>query len=197
VAQVGSDAEYQLIQMALGAGAARASLRIQLDGARAAVVLRAVTLADEHRVLDTALTVEHNAPETRSEQVFRAIANSRARVGMLSRVKVANEARGANCRQSLKGLIAAEQAEIDLRPELEINTNEVQASHGATTGALDETALFYLLSRGLDRDTARLLLEWAFLEDVLAHVQLPALRAQLERATVEGMGRSQTLGELL
>jgi Fe-S cluster assembly protein SufD len=197
VAQVGADADYRLTQLALGAGAARSSLRVQLDGARASTILRAVTLADAQRVLDTAFTVEHNAQATRSEQVFRAIANSRARIGMLSRVRVGAQAQGSDCRQSLRGLIAAEQAEIDLRPELEINTDEVQASHGATTGALDDTALFYLLSRGLDRDTARLLLEWAFLEDVLAHVQLPALRAQVERATVEGMGRADKLGELL
>jgi Fe-S cluster assembly protein SufD len=197
VAQVGSDAEYTLLQMALGAGSGRSSLRIRLDAARAAVIVRAVTLADQQRVLDTALTIEHDAPDTRSEQVFRAIANSRARIGMLSRVRVAAQARGADCRQSLRGLIAAEQAEIDLRPELEIHTDAVQASHGATTGALDDAALFYLLSRGLDRDTARLLLEWAFLEDVLSQVQLPALRAQVERATVECMGRAETLGELL
>ncbi len=74
-------------------------------------------------------------------------------------------------------MLAGTGAEIDLRPQLEILTDEVRASHGATTGALDENMRFYLLSRGLDPDTARALLEWAFLEDaVRAHSSMPELR---------------------
>ena len=69
---------------------------------------------------------------------------------------------------------------MDLRPRLEINTDEVRAQHGATTGQLDESLLFYLLSRGIDRSTARTLLKWAFLNDVLRQIELPQLRAEAE-----------------
>jgi Fe-S cluster assembly protein SufD len=84
--------------------------------------------------------------------------------------------------QSLRGLVDGPGAEIDLRPGLRIHTDEVQARHGATSGQLDENLLFYLLSRGLDRASARALLKWAFLGEVLAHIQVPALRQAAEQA---------------
>jgi len=89
---------------------------------------------------------------------------------------------GARVQQNLRGLIDGRGAEVDLRPRLEIRTDDIQASHGATTGQLDETLLFYLLSRGLDPATARTLLKWAFLGDVLGEITVPALRRVAEQA---------------
>ena len=88
---------------------------------------------------------------------------------------------GAQARQSLRGLIEGAGAEVDLRPRLEIHTDEVRAQHGATTGRLDDSQLFYLLARGLEPEVARSLLKWAFLSDVLRAIELPALRAEVER----------------
>jgi Fe-S cluster assembly protein SufD len=132
--------------------------------------------------------VDHVAPHARSRQVFRAIARDGARIACRSRVEVTRNARGADSAQSLKGLLGGQGSEIDLRPQLEILTDDVRASHGATTGALDENMRFYLASRGLDADTARALLEWAFLEDALAGLDLPALRAAAERALASALG---------
>jgi Fe-S cluster assembly protein SufD len=78
--------------------------------------------------------------------------------------------------QSLRGLIDGKGAEVDLRPRLTINTNEIQATHGATTGRLDEDLLFYLLARGIDEPGARSLLKWAFLGEALGAIDPPALR---------------------
>ena len=66
---------------------------------------------------------------------------------------------------------------MDLRPRLEIETDEVRAQHGATTGRLDENLLFYLLSRGLEPQLARRLLKWAFLGDVLRGIELEVRHA--------------------
>jgi Fe-S cluster assembly protein SufD len=109
---------------------------------------------------------------------------------------VAAGARGTDSRQSLRGLLAGPEAEIDVRPQLEIYTDEVRCSHGATAGKLDEDMLFYLLSRGLSRDTAQRLLKWAFLEDVIAQIAVPALRRQIEERLAEQL-RDDTLLELL
>jgi Fe-S cluster assembly protein SufD len=105
-------------------------------------------------------------------------------------VEVTATARGTNCEQSLKGLLNNPGAEIDLRPQLEIHTDAVRASHGATTGALDQNMLFYLLSRGLDADTARGLLEWAFCEDAIKLIGQPLLRRQVELALADCLGNS-------
>jgi Fe-S cluster assembly protein SufD len=106
------------------------------------------------------------------------------------------QAPGSDARQSLRGLIEGSGAEIDLRPRLEINTDDVKAQHGATTGQLDENLLFYLLARGVDRKTARALLKWAFLGDVLRAIDLPALRSAAEHGAAGQLPDVMAIGAL-
>ncbi|MGH8217818.1 MAG: SufD family Fe-S cluster assembly protein, partial [Steroidobacteraceae bacterium] len=141
--------------------------------------------------------VEHLAPRARTEQTFRGIAAGRARVAFNGKIVVARGAAGTDSRQSLRGLLAGPEAEIDVRPQLEIYTDEVRCSHGATAGKLDETMLFYLLSRGLDRDTAQRLLKWAFLEDVVSKVTVAELRRQIEASLAGQLQEAEALKELL
>jgi Fe-S cluster assembly protein SufD len=103
---------------------------------------------------------------------------------------------GARSDQSMKCLTAGPEAEADLRPQLEIYTDEVKASHGATVGKLDDTMRFYLLSRGLEPATADALLKWAFIEEVVASVSPAALRAEVERGIAVALGDS-IIGELV
>ncbi len=183
------DSTYELAQLALGAQSARSSVRAALFGAGARLAFNGVSLGMNRRRCDTSLRVDHIAPHTSSDQVFRALARDRAQVACASRVEVLPGARGASSTQSLRGLLdGAGNAEIDLRPQLEIHTDEVKATHGATTGALDANTLFYLLSRGLDPATARQLLEWAFIEDAISRVADPALRRLAEKAVLECLG---------
>ncbi len=182
------DAQYQLTLLQLGARSARTSLRASLYGAGASFTLQGAVVAGGKRTLDHSLLVDHLAPHTSSNQVFRAIARDATRIACRSRVEVNRVARGSASSQSLKGLLTHAGAEIDLRPQLEILTDEVRASHGATTGALDENMRFYLLSRGLDPDSARALLEWAFLEDAVRGLELPELRSAAEQALATVLG---------
>jgi Fe-S cluster assembly protein SufD len=185
---LGSQADYQLTQLQLGARAARCSLRASLYGAGSTFTLGGATVAAGKRTLDNSLLVDHLAPNTQSNQLFRAIARDAAHIACRSRVEVNRSARGASSGQSLKGLLGGVNSEIDLRPQLEILTDEVRASHGATTGALDENMRFYLASRGLDAQTARALLEWAFLGDVLRHLSEPELRKTAGNALAAALG---------
>ena len=82
----------------------------------------------------------------------------------------------------LRGLIDGKGAEVNLRPRLTINTDDIQAAHGATTGRLDESLLFYLLSRGLAPHEARSLLKWAFLSEILGAFGPSPLRKVAESA---------------
>lgn len=189
-------ARLEAVLLQLGGGSVRSTLSCDLAGRGASVQLQAVSLAKDSRTLDSAITVLHNAPDTASQQELRAIAAGRASIAFQSSVAVAATAPGADSRQSLKGLIAGATAEINLRPQLEIDIDSVKASHGATTGAIDEATLFYLLSRGLDRETARLLLEWAFIEQVIGKVALPALRREFEERAVAHLGNRAALEAL-
>ena len=140
-----------------------------------------VALGDGPQVQDACARIEHAAGATRTKHTFRGIAAGRARVACNSQVRVAAGAVGADSRQSLRGLLAGPEAEIDLRPQLEIHTDEVRCSHGATAGKLDDNMLFYLLSRGLEPEVAQRLLKWAFLEDVVAKIEVAELRRQIEQ----------------
>ncbi len=194
VAEAGT---YRLHGISSGAQAARSTSHVRLAGAEAALALSVVALGDRTQVEDCYARVEHAAPRTRTAQTFRGIAAGRARVAFNGKVVVANEAAGTDSRQSLRGLLAGPEAEIDVRPQLEIYTDDVRCSHGATAGKLDDEMLFYLLARGLDRDSAQRLLKWAFLEDVIAQIELPELRRQVETRIAGQLADAQHLQELL
>jgi Fe-S cluster assembly protein SufD len=182
VARLSADAEYRVCQISAGAGTARSSSFVQLAGENARLSWNGLAAVDGEQVNDCLLRVEHAAPRTRAEQCFRGISGGRASIGCDTDVRVAAAARGSQVTQSLRGLIEGAGAAIHLRPRLTIHTDDIKAAHGATTGQLDEQLLFYLLSRGLEADSARALLKWAFLGDVLRTIDIPELRQQAESA---------------
>jgi Fe-S cluster assembly protein SufD len=196
-ATVGRDARYALRLLQVGALAARSSIEITLAGPAALARIDAVALADARQVHDHMIVVDHRAAHTRTVENFRGIAGGRSRIGFNGMIIVRDSAHQADSAQSLKGLIAGNDAEIDLRPQLEIHTDEVRCSHGATTGKLDEAMLFYLLTRGIDPQVAQRLLKWAFITDVVAGIDVPALRAVVQRSLASRMQDAQSLEELL
>lgn len=195
-AELDAAAHYQLHAVMTGARSARSTLAVRLLGEHANVTLAAATLGDAQQVQDTYAVIEHQVPNARTVQTFRGIAAGRARVAFNGKIVVAAGARGTDSRQSLRGLLAGPEAEIDVRPQLEIYTDDVRCSHGATAGKLDDDMLFYLLSRGLTRESAQRLLKWAFLEDVVAQIAAPVLRRQVEERLAAHL-RDDTLRELL
>jgi len=196
-AVLAADARYRLLAIHSGALSARSTSHVRLAGAGAELTFSAAALADRQQVQDNFALVEHAAPGARTEQTFRGIASGRARVAFNGKIAVRESAAGADSRQSLRGLLAGADAEIDVRPQLEIYTDEVRCSHGATAGKLDEDMLFYLLARGLAPEVAQRLLKWAFLEDVVSRIELPELRRQIERDLAAQMADAASLQELL
>jgi Fe-S cluster assembly protein SufD len=196
-AVLAADARYGLLAVNTGALSARSTTYVQMAGAGAELTLSLAALGDRQQVQDNFALVEHIAPRARTEQTFRGIASGRARVAFNGKIAVREAAAGTDSRQSLRGLLAGPEAEIDVRPQLEIYTDDVRCSHGATAGKLDDNMLFYLLSRGLSPEVAQRLLEWAFLEDVVSKIELPELRRQIEHDLAGQMADAASLKELL
>jgi Fe-S cluster assembly protein SufD len=186
-ATVAERASYQFRHLSTGGANARSSVQVQLLGREAVADIRALAVAQSTHQADALYTVLHEAPGSRSNLVFRGIASERAHVACSADVQVSPEAAGARVLQSLRGLIDGKGAEVNLRPRLTINTDDIQAAHGATTGRLDEDLLFYLLSRGLAPAAARSLLKWAFLSETLGVVGPAALRKAAEWAVASGL----------
>lgn len=189
-------AECEFLVVAAGAQSARSTALLELRGRDASLRWDAVSLGDRTQVNDAFVRVEHVGRGARTRQAFRGIAAGRSRVAFNGHMIVRDGAAGAASDQSLKALLAGAEAEADVRPQLEIYVDEVRASHGATVGKLDEQMRFYLLSRGIDPETADALLKWAFVEDVVSRIAVPALRRQLEDALAAQLHAVVDAGEL-
>jgi Fe-S cluster assembly protein SufD len=179
--------------IALGGGLVRTTLEAHLNEPGASLDSCALLVGHENRHVDCVNIVTHGAPDTRSNQTARAIAGDASRVIFNSKVIVDAGAVRSQSQQSARGLLLSPNAEIDTRPQLEIHADEVKCAHGATTGRLDPDMLFYMLSRGLDRETAQSLLVFAFLADVLTDMSVPSARAAIENALIAQLPDSQTL----
>ena len=170
---------YRYAGLDLGGGLVRHDIHGQLQESGAECRLHSACLAWGRAHMDIHMDIDHAGPECESRQLFRGVLGDRSRVVFNGRVYVAEGADGTEARQSSAGLLLSPHAEIDAKPELEIHADEVVASHGATVGQLDEDALFYLRSRGLDMAAARNLLTMAFCRSVVDQLPSETLREVL------------------
>jgi Fe-S cluster assembly protein SufD len=174
-ARVGDGARLIVRDSQLGASLARLDAHVSLEGRAAHAEITGVFLADGSRHLDSHILIGHRAVETTSLQDYRGIAANKGRGVFNGKTIVHPGAQQSNARQVNRNLLLTPGAEIDTKPDLEIYADDVQCSHGTTTGQLDPAALFYLRSRGLDESEARSALTRAFAGAVLALVDEPAL----------------------
>jgi Fe-S cluster assembly protein SufD len=175
------NSRYASHDIALGASLARVNLSTTLQGPGAHVALNGLIAPLGTQHLDAHTSIDHAAPHTTSDENYRGIAGGRGRGVFNGKVSVRPDAQKTDARQSSRNLLLTAGAEIDTKPELEIYANDVKCSHGATTGQLDASALFYLRTRGLDEATARALLIRAFAESIVTSIGPPAIRNHLER----------------
>lgn len=130
--------------------------------------------ADQH--CDTAIVVNHLEPRCQSQQYFKGVAGNEARAVYQGRSYVSHRASQTVANQSHHALLLSESAEVDCKPELTIDTDDVSCSHGATTGQIDPAALFYLKSRGIPEARARALLVQSFLSEAIDQVEHESVR---------------------
>ncbi|MET0535395.1 MAG: Fe-S cluster assembly protein SufD [Steroidobacter sp.] len=180
-AKLADDSRYSIHDIALGASLGKSNITTRLEGRGAHVALFGLFTPMGTQHLDAHTRIDHVAPHTTSEEDYRGIAGGRGRGVFNGKIMVWADAQKIDSRQSSRNLLLSTQAEIDTKPELEIYANDVKCSHGATTGQLDATALFYLRSRGLSESEARAALIRAFAESILTTIDVAPLRAALEK----------------
>ncbi len=173
-------ARATLHALELGGALARHEIHVSLNGDRSRVETRGAFALRGRQHCDTELLIEHRGRDTASDSLWRGVADGRARGVFHGAIAVQPGADGTDARLSNKNLLLSEGAEIDTRPALEIHADEVKAAHGATVGQLDERALFYLRSRGLPAETARMLLVRAFCAEALSSMEPRPLRAHCD-----------------
>jgi Fe-S cluster assembly protein SufD len=176
------DASFEHAAIDLGGGLIRNDVAADIREPGASVSLRGLYLADGRQHIDNHTRVDHRAGPARSTEEYRGILNGRARCVFNGKALVHAGADGTDAQQANYNLLLSAQAEIDTKPELEIYADDVKCSHGATVGQLDETALFYLRTRGLTRGEAAQALTRAFATAIVARCPVPEACDYLQRA---------------
>ena len=146
----------------------RLMLEIDLDGPGASLDLAGASMSSAGEQVSIQVIVRHNVPGCRSEQLFKSVAGGSSRVEFNGLVYVARDAVRTVAHQQNHSLLLSESALVESRPQLEIYADDVECSHGATTGYLNPEELFYMRSRGIPEAEARQMQIEAFLAPVLA-----------------------------
>lgn len=186
-----TDSEYAYFGFDLGGGLVRHDLHASLLGSGAKSAINGAYLLDGSRHVDNNTRVDHIAPGGFSDQYFRGVASGSGRAVFNTAVCVHPGADESEARQSNANILLSARAEIDTKPELEIYADEVVASHGATVGQLDELAVFYLRSRGLNEQEARQLLTTAFCQSVSDKLADPALGGVISQRMMDVMPQAE------
>src|SRR3990167_2733888 len=170
----------------MGAQLGREDLRYVLQGEETHSHLWGLYCARDQRTIDCHSRIDHTQSRGSSEQHYRGIASSSSRAVFNGKIVVHPQAQQTQARQTNKNLLLSSTAEVNAKPELEIYADDVQCTHGATVGQLDEEALFYLRSRGIDQSIARRMLIHAFIDVILTQFQHRGIAEKIAQHLSEG-----------
>ena len=173
------DAFFRCTFVSLHGGRLENHIEMHLNHAGATCEANGLSLADGTQRIDFYVKALHHAPQCTSNQLFKSILDYRARALFEGMIHVAPGAQKTQAYQANHNLLLTRESKIFTRPQLEIYADDVKCSHGATVGRLDESALFYLRSRGISLKEARIMQQLAFLHDVLAQISIAPLRDRL------------------
>ena len=178
-ARLAHSAKLKATTVTVGKAWVRNDARVDLDAEGAHANLDGAYLAFGRCHVDNHTHISHNAPECTSRECYKGVLGDRGHAVFHGRIVVQPNAQKTDSEQSNQNLLLSADAQIDTKPQLEIYADDVKCAHGATVGQMDEAALFYLVSRGVDRETARRMLTQAFAAEILETVTPPALQSYL------------------
>lgn len=167
--------------VSLGGRLVRNEVSVNLDGEGCTSTLNGLYLASGTQHVDNRTTLDHARPRCASHELYKGILDGKAHGVFNGRIYVHEDAQKTDAKQTNQTLLLSDDAVINTKPELEIFADDVKCTHGATVGQLDDNAIFYLRSRGIDRDAARSLLTFAFANDIISRIKVESIRAELEK----------------
>ncbi|HEY0848724.1 MAG TPA: Fe-S cluster assembly protein SufD [Bradyrhizobium sp.] len=176
VVTLGAHAYFNTFGLTSGAAVSRYQANIVFAGKGSRVETNGVNLLRGRQHADTTLFMDHAVPDCASREVFRAVIDDRAHSVFQGRIVVRPDAQKTDAKMMTRALLLSDDAEADNKPELEIFADDVTCGHGATSGALDESLLFYLRARGLPEKDAQALLIQAFVGEAIESIASDALR---------------------
>lgn len=184
-ARQGRDSHFLTFTFQTGAALSRSNVYTVLAGTGCGCTLNGLYMLDGAQHGDHQTRVEHVEENCFSREVYKGLLDDRSHGVFNGKVYVHPAAQKTDGKQTNQTLLLSETAQVDTKPQLEIFADDVKCTHGATVGRIDETARFYLESRGVSRALARQLLMYAFAADVLETIGHPTIVEALEQLTIE------------
>ena len=177
--------------ISLNGGLLRNNIRVLFNGPHGNANIYGIYLMDRKQHVDNHVFIDHAHPGCTSNETFKGILDEHARAIFNGHVLVRRDATKTDARQSNKNILLTDTARVNSKPFLEIYNDDVKCSHGSTTGQLDQESMFYLRQRGIGEETARMLLMFAFADEIVTKIAIPQLRQR-----IEDMVKKRLQGEL-
>ncbi|MDP4222672.1 MAG: Fe-S cluster assembly protein SufD [Bacteroidota bacterium] len=169
----------------LHGGLVRNSTYHYLGGEGAECTSYGLFLSDKFQHVDNFVNVEHAVPNCTSNQLFKGVLDDMATGAFNGRIYVAPGAQGTIAYQKNNNILLTDDAKMDTKPQLEIYADDVKCSHGATVGQLNDDALFYMQSRGIDKRQATLMLMFGFAHEVIQNIKVEPLRERMDNLVMQ------------
>ena len=171
-----ADSQYEFFQLVDGSKLGRSDICVQLDGENAQCNINSLTLSKNNQHIDNNIIVNHNSAQTHSSQFVKSILFDTSTGVFNGRTVVHENAQKITAQQTNKNILLSKKAKMNANPQLEIYADDVKCSHGSTTGQIDEDALFYLQSRGINKQDAMELMVVGFANEVLDKIPHPEIK---------------------
>jgi Fe-S cluster assembly protein SufD len=188
--QQGRSAEVSSHSVLIGGALVRNNVHPVLAGEGGQCLINGLFIGGGRQHLDNYMLVEHASPHCGSRQFYNGILGGHAHGVFHGRIIVHKDAQKTDARQTNRNLLLSDTAQIDTKPQLEIYADDVKCTHGATIGQIEEEALFYLRSRGIDEPSARRLLLLAFASECLDRMKPGPVRAHVEKLIHHSLARA-------
>jgi Fe-S cluster assembly protein SufD len=179
-ASLGADARFTNHTLTLGSALGRNDIRGRLTGEGGEAVCNGLYLLNGQQHFDTHMFMDHAVPRCNSHELYKGILDGKARAVFCGRILVRQDAQETDAVQSNANLLLSRRAKVNTLPQLEIYADDVKCTHGATIGELQEDALYYLQTRGIDPRQGHAMLTLAFANEVLDEMRCREVKTYVE-----------------
>ena len=184
-ARLEKHARYHITTVTLDGKLVRNNVNAYMDGENALATLNGLYIGKDANHIDNHILVDHRVPNCNSHQTYKGVLDNESTGVFNGKIFVQKDAQKTNAYQSSKAVLLSDEASMNSKPQLEIFADDVKCSHGAAIGQVSKNELFYLLARGIDKETARGILTYAFANEIIAAIKLPELKTYLDNKLKE------------
>ena len=193
----GRSSTFTSHSLALGSALSRNEVNTVLDGEGGECTLNGLYMVTGRQHVDNHTRIDHVKPYCTSRELYKGVLDGKGRGVFNGKIYVHKAAHKTDAKQTNKNLLLSQDALIDTKPQLEIHNNDVKCGHGSTICRLDDDAIFYLRSRGIDLETARSVLTYAFGGEIVNLIKVPTVRKRLDEFILSRLPNSAAVREAL